>query len=1012
MASLDEILLDGEILLVGVEVLAVLKLGLDLLDQLLLLLLGKLLLLALNLTDVTGGIGHLGNLLCVADLVILLKHPLGIALGLEVAGVHDPGLGAKLLAELVVVGNDDNTTVEGLNGTGKGTEGLAIEVVGGLIKDEDMRLVPHGSGKDDLDLLSSGKGRHTVVGTELTVETAILEVLLDVLGRKRTDIQTGALGDLEIDGLHGLLPTHLLEGLGGKVLARVDGGASILDLVLVVLGLVLLTATNELGNDLLDLGDLATLLIDELDLEGGLLELLLLVGELHGNLDEGLLVLTVVGVTPADVFVGRLGEMGLNVVEGVLGDVGDTGVGVLPDRTLLGLDLSDEELDHGTLTGTVLANAGNTGAEGHLDGDVEEGGLVVDGVREGAAGHLHESLTLGLDTLDGTRLGEAELHLRLGDGEVGAGLGLELDELVEVALEGVELQVLDLKDVGAAIVEKAGIVRHDDGGNILEGVEVVLDPGNVDDVQVVGGLIEEKDIGIPKHGSRKSELHAPSTGEGRHGVVGLGLAILGETDGGQDLADLVLGDVHGLDILIGEDVLDAGQVRLLTLDIGLDEDGADLVSVGEALDLVVGDGAHEGSLTGIVAAEETVVLTTLELHLGVVEQNLGTVREGERAVAKLLGIVVLLLLLGDDHHLLGLDTDSLGGLLGIGIGNESLEADGNVLLPLEVLHHVQVHHGSSNDGGVLNDHGIDAVGGTAQSGLELRSDLGGVATGGDGLVGEGLEALELGNGTLGDLTGLGIGDGLGVGLEGGEEEGKEGGGIDRVVHELGHVVDDDGRLTLGGGGLLAETAEEKGDDHGEGGRLDGLDEGDAGQLVHDLGDLLGLGDGGNDLGVHVLNILVANDLAGGAHGIGGGGLDLLLGVPHAGGDLGDDLGEGNAELLGGGLGEEGDAVEGDDALLPLLLNGEAGEQGGEETLDGEGAHLLTDGGSSLLGGLADLRVLGGGLLETCMSQYWHVILTCSSQHTCHVDKIRENEKEWVRYVACICLRVAWSEYRA
>ena len=647
--------------------------------------------------------------------------------------------------------------------------------------------------------------------------------------------------------------------------------------------------------------------------------------------------------------------MGLNVVEGVLGDVGDTGVGVLPDVTDLGLDLTDEELDHGTLTGTVLADAGNTGAEGDLDGNVEESGLVVDGVGEGAAGHLHEGLTLGLDTLDGTRLGELELHLRLGDGEVGTGLGLELDELVKVALEGVELQVLDLKDVGTAIVEKAGIVRHNDGGNILEGVEVVLDPGNVDDVQVVGGLIEEKNIGLLKHGSGKSELHAPSTGEGGHGVVGLGLAVLGETDGGKDAADLLLLNVHGLDLLIDEDVLDAGQVRLLTLDIGLDEDGTDLGNVGEALDLVVGDGTHEGGLAGIVTTEKTVVLTTLELHLGVVEKNLGTVSEGELAVTELLGIVVLILLLGDDHHLLSLDTDGLGGLLGIGL--ESFEAGSNVLLPLKVIHHVQVHHGSRNDGEVLNDLGIDVVG-TAKGGLELLGDLGGVATGGDGL-----EALELGNGALGDLTGLGIGDGLGVGLEGGEEEGKEGGGIDRVVNKLGHVVDNDGGLTLGGGSLLAETAEEKGDDHGKSGRLDGLDEGNASHLVHDLGDLLGLGDGGNDLGVHVLNILVADDLAGGAHGVGGSGLDLLLGVPHAGGNLGDDLGEGNTELLGGGLGEESDAVEGEDTLLPLLLDGKTGEEGGEEALDCEGVHLLADGGSSLLGGLADLGVLGGGLLE-------------------------------------------------
>ena len=315
---LNQILLNCEFLFIGIKLLAVLELVLDLLHQLLLLLLRKLLLLALNLGDVTGGIGHLSNLLLIIDLLILLKHPVGISLGLKVTGVHDPSLGAKLLAELVVVRNNNNTTVEGLNGTGKGAEGLAIEVVGGLIKDEDMRLVPHGSGKDDLNLLSSRKGGHTVVSTELTVKTAILKVLLDILGGKRTDVETGTLSDLEIDGLHGLVPTHLLESLGRKVLARVDGGTSVLDLVLVLLGLVLLTAANKLSNDLLNLGDLSSFLIGELDLEGGLLKLLLLGSELHGDLDKRLLILTVVGVTPTDVLIGSLVEVALNVVESML----------------------------------------------------------------------------------------------------------------------------------------------------------------------------------------------------------------------------------------------------------------------------------------------------------------------------------------------------------------------------------------------------------------------------------------------------------------------------------------------------------------------------------------------------------------------------------------------------------------------------------------------------------------------------------------------------------------------
>mmetsp|Transcript_37942 Transcript_37942/g.83342 ORF Transcript_37942/g.83342 Transcript_37942/m.83342 type:complete len:451 (+) Transcript_37942:129-1481(+) len=403
---------------------------------------------------------------------------------------------------------------------------------------------------------------------------------------------------------------------------------------------------------------------------------------------------------------------------------------------------------------------------------------------------------------------------------------------------------------------------------------------------------------------------------------------------------------------------------LLTLDVGFDKDGTDLGNIRETLDLVVCDGTHEGGLTGIVTTKETVTLTTLKLHLCVVQQNLGTVCESELTVAKLLGIIVLILLLGNDKHLLGLDTDGLGGLVGIGLGNEAGKAGGNVLGPLKVLHEVQVHHGSRHGGKVLND-SLELRGYiTTNGGLELGRDLAGITADADGLVGKALETRELSNSALGDLASLGVGNGLGVSLKSGKEEGKEGGGIEGIVNKLGHVVDDDGRLTLGGGGLLSEATKEKGNDHGKGGTLDALDEGNSGHFVHDFGNLLGLGNGGNDLGVHVLNVLVADNLAGGSHGVGGSGLDLLLGIPHAGGNLGNDFGEGNAELLGSSLGETGNALEGEDTLLPLLLNGKGGEKGGKEGLDREWVDLLANCGGSLLGSFSDLGILGAGLGKT------------------------------------------------
>mmetsp|Transcript_14470 Transcript_14470/g.27591 ORF Transcript_14470/g.27591 Transcript_14470/m.27591 type:complete len:882 (+) Transcript_14470:386-3031(+) len=880
------------------------------------------------------------------------------------SGIHDPRLGTELRAEFVVVRDHDDASVKSFDGSRERSQRLPIEVVGRLVEDEDVRLVPHGRRKDDLHLLPSGQRRHTVVRAKLPGQAAVLKVLLDVLGRERADVKAGPLGNLEIHRLHCLLPAHLLERLLGEVLAAVDGGSRVLDLVLVILGLVRLTATDQLRHNLLHLSDLTGLVVDELNLERLLLKLDLLVGELHGNLDETLLVLTVVGVPPPDVLIGSLVQVALNVVEGVLGDVRDTGVGVLPDVSCLRLDLADEELDHGRLAGAVLADARDAGGEGNLDGNVEERRLLVAGVREGALGHLHERLALGLDALDRTRLGELELELRLREGEVGPGRRLDLHELVEVALEGVKLQVLDLKDVGAAVVQKSGIVRHDDGGDVGEGVQVVLHPRDVDDVQVVGGLIEQKNVCLLKHGTRQSELHAPSSRKGRHGVIRLGLAVGDEADRGEDAPDLILADVQGLDLLVGEDVVDARQVRLLALNVGLDEDGTDLGHVGEALHLVVRDGPHQRGLSGVISAQETVTLTTLQLHLGVVEQNLGTVREGELAVAQLLGVVVLVLLLGNFEHLLAHDAGGLGDVLGLLVVEEALELRRDELLPLQVLHEGQVHHARGDDGGVVDD-GLERLGRLGADGLlELLGHLGGVAADRDGLVGEALEALELADGVLGHLTGLGVSDAGGVRLEGGEEEGKEGSGVEGIVDELGHVVDDDGRLTLGGSLLLAEAAEQQRHNHGKGGALDGLDKGNSGHLVHDFGHLLRLGDGLDDVLGHVLDVLVADDLAGALHGGSGGRLDLLLGVPHARRDLGNDLGEGVTELLGGGVLEDGEALKGEDADLPLLLHGKFGEDDGEEGLHGEGGDVLADGQGTVLGGLLHGRALVQSLFQT------------------------------------------------
>ena len=67
-----------------------------------------------------------------------------------------------------------------------------------------MRLIPHSSGKNNLNLLSSGKSRHMVVSSKLGDKTAILKMLLNIFGGKKTDVKSSTLSNFNTHSLHGI----------------------------------------------------------------------------------------------------------------------------------------------------------------------------------------------------------------------------------------------------------------------------------------------------------------------------------------------------------------------------------------------------------------------------------------------------------------------------------------------------------------------------------------------------------------------------------------------------------------------------------------------------------------------------------------------------------------------------------------------------------------------------------------------------------------------------------------
>merc|ERR1719163_146415 len=130
--------------------LAVLKLLLEVFDLFLPVLVAERS-LRLHVDLVSRGIINFLYLLVPRSL-LLARVLLGLALDAKVSALHDPFLCGDAVAELLVVADDQDATLVILDRQDEGAEALAVEVVGGLVEDEDVGVLPHGRGEDNLHL--------------------------------------------------------------------------------------------------------------------------------------------------------------------------------------------------------------------------------------------------------------------------------------------------------------------------------------------------------------------------------------------------------------------------------------------------------------------------------------------------------------------------------------------------------------------------------------------------------------------------------------------------------------------------------------------------------------------------------------------------------------------------------------------------------------------------------------------------------------------------------------------
>ena len=234
---------------------------------------------------------------------------------------------------------------------------------------------------------------------------------------------------------------------------------------------------------------------------------------------------------------------------------------------------SGEELEMDTL-GRDLVDLDSVHALEHLDAGLDLSGL---------GGLVAEALDESLDLR----------HLSLLVGELSQLTGATFTHLNHIFRVGAAVVVDtaggDFDGAGSDIVEESAVVGDENHGAGV-GREKVFEPLDRDDVEVVGGLVEEEEVGASEEEFGEFDTHLPPPAELRHGAVEIGAF---EAEAEEDFLRLfaAAGGAEEIDMILelGVTVEKAG------IGIGL-VIGAVSDFVGELLELIfeVGDVLESG----------------------------------------------------------------------------------------------------------------------------------------------------------------------------------------------------------------------------------------------------------------------------------------------------------------------------------------------------------------------------------------------------------------------------------
>jgi len=163
--------------------------------------------------------------------------------------------------------------------------------------------------------------------------------------------------------------------------------------------------------------------------------------------------------------------------------------------------------------------------------------------------------------------------------------------------------------------------------------EEFFEPENRVEIEMIGRLVEQQDIGLTSQGAGEQDAALQSTGKSGELVIQRKAHIGGEfldADVGLPFLLVPVGAEAGVDD-VENGALDV--VRNFLLQAGDDRPGRadDLAVVGCFL---AGDEAHEAGLTRAVATEQTDAFAGLDLEVDLVEERRGAVAEGDLAKLK------------------------------------------------------------------------------------------------------------------------------------------------------------------------------------------------------------------------------------------------------------------------------------------------------------------------------------------------------------------------------------------